>query len=78
MDSCAEKHNCFFIELPGFGKSSRPEFSKNFDVNEAAMNYFIDQWRIKVLNDENAQINLVGHSMGCYVIGSYALKYFLK
>jgi len=74
MKKSAEKRHCYFIDLPGFGKSSRPSFSDNLDVNEAAMCDFLENWRIQLFGQER-QILLVGHSMGGYLCGIYALRY---
>lgn len=63
----------YSIDLPGMGLSSR----KKLDVNkpEEVINYFstkLEQWR---KNIKIEKMILVGHSIGGYFAGNYAIKH---
>ncbi|MES1903005.1 MAG: 1-acylglycerol-3-phosphate O-acyltransferase abhd5, partial [Paramarteilia canceri] len=72
MDISSSNQVCYFIDLPGFGKSSRPDFSKSFDVVETVIIQFIENWRI--LHKIETAMKLVGHSFGGYISFLYASK----
>ncbi|RCK67640.1 putative cardiolipin-specific deacylase, mitochondrial [Candida viswanathii] len=75
-----------FIDLPGFGNSSRPKFPKEFLIDHTKLadkisqvlqveNWFIDKienWRIE---RKITKFKLIGHSMGGYLSCCYLLKY---
>lgn len=75
-----------FIDLPGFGNSSRPKFPKEFLIDHINLkdkinqvleieNWFIDKienWRVK---RNISKFKLIGHSMGGYLSCCYLLKY---
>lgn len=72
LDSLASSRPVYALDLLGFGRSSRPEFSS--DALEAEMQFFIslEKWRVAVGLDK---FILLGHSMGGYIAASYALHY---
>ncbi|CAF0778729.1 unnamed protein product [Adineta steineri] len=69
---CADR-SVYAIDLPGFGRSSRPIFSLDpHEVEDQIIN-MIEDWRKGMgLNEE---FILLGHSFGGYISASYALKY---
>ncbi|MES1902587.1 MAG: 1-acylglycerol-3-phosphate O-acyltransferase abhd5, partial [Paramarteilia canceri] len=73
MDKASSNQVCYFIDLPGFAKSSRPDFSTSLDVAENAMIQFIENWRVN--NKIEGQLRLVGHSFGGYISFLYAAKF---
>ncbi|KAL4456224.1 hypothetical protein ABPG74_014185 [Tetrahymena malaccensis] len=69
----SQKYEVYAIDLPGMGLSSKPEW--NFQGPEPVINFFvesIEQWRTK-MNIE--KFTLVGHSLGGYISGNYALQH---
>ncbi|MES1904958.1 MAG: 1-acylglycerol-3-phosphate O-acyltransferase abhd5, partial [Paramarteilia canceri] len=73
MDSASSNQVCYFIDLPGFAKSSRPDFSTSLDVVETALIQFIESWRVN--NMIETPLRLVGHSFGGYISFLYAAKF---
>lgn len=72
IDELAAHHPVYAIDLLGFGKSSRPEFSYDADEIESQFCESIEKWR------QNMQIEkmiLLGHSFGGFLATSYAMKY---
>ena len=75
-----------FIDLPGFGNSSRPKFPSEFLIEHENLkdkisqvleieNWFIDKienWRMQ---RDISKFKLIGHSMGGYLSCCYLLKY---
>lgn len=72
FDTLAKDRPIYAIDNLGFGKSSRPEFSKDPLKVEEQYVEVIEGWR-KEMN--LPKINLCGHSMGGFLSMSYALKY---
>ena len=72
FDSLASNRLVYAIDLPGFGKSSRINFSSNSTEVESQYTIIIEQWR-KILGLK--KMNLLGHSFGGYLTGLYALQY---
>jgi len=71
-DSLAKERTVYAIDLPGFGRSSRIQFSSDPGEIEEQYTTCIEQWR-KLLGLE--KINLHGHSFGGHLTALYALKY---
>lgn len=72
IDTLAKNRAVHTFDLVGFGRSSRPEFS---EVPEEAEEQFIDHmesWREELGVDKFV---LLGHSLGGFLVSSYALKY---
>ncbi|CAI2353546.1 unnamed protein product [Caenorhabditis sp. 36 PRJEB53466] len=72
MKRLAQFQTVHAFDLPGFGRSSRPQFSTDPETAEMEMIDSIEQWRDQ-MNLE--KMNLVAHSFGGYLATSYALKY---
>lgn len=70
LSSC-NKYNIIIL-IPGFGRSSRPNFSKDPLVAEQQMVEAIEEWRKEVKLDH---FILLGHSFGGYLATSYAINY---
>eukprot|EP01027_Heterolobosea_sp_BB2_P010926 GEZU01015958.1.p1 GENE.GEZU01015958.1~~GEZU01015958.1.p1 ORF type:complete len:291 (+),score=47.99 GEZU01015958.1:238-1110(+) len=72
-DELAKHHTVYAIDLIGFGRSSRPEFTGS--TPEEAEDFFVnnlEHWRQAMKLED---FTLLGHSLGAYVSAGYALKY---
>jgi len=72
FDSLAQERLVYAIDLPGFARSSRVNFSSNPAEVEEQYVTCIDQWRRGVGLEK---MNLLGHSFGGHLTALYALKY---
>ena len=72
LDALSERHTVYAFDLPGFGRSSRPEFPTDADKVEEKFVQYIEEWR-QVVGLE--KFFLLGHSLGGYLVTAYALKY---
>lgn len=62
----------YAIDLLGFGRSSRPNFSSDSETVEQQFVESIEKWREAMKLDS---MILLGHSFGGYLATSYAMKY---
>jgi len=62
----------YALDLPGFARSSRPQFSKKPKEVEKQYVDAIEEWRKKVGLEK---MNLLGHSFGGYLSAAYALRH---
>lgn len=62
----------YAIDLLGFGRSSRPQFSKDAEKIEQQFVDSIEKWRESMKIDS---MILLGHSFGGFLATSYAMKY---
>lgn len=62
----------YAIDLPGFARSSRPNFSKDAQEIEQQFVDSIERWR-ELMNIP--RMVLLGHSFGGFLASSYAMKY---
>jgi abhydrolase domain-containing protein 4/abhydrolase domain-containing protein 5 len=72
-DALAEEFTIYALDLPGWGRSSRP--AKDLPTPEAVRDWWVDaleQWREAVGLE---RFTLFGHSLGGFVATSYALTY---
>lgn len=72
LDSFAQDRPLFAIDLLGYGKSSRPKFSKEAPTIEDQYIESIERWR-KSMKIE--KMIILGHSFGGYLSTAYAIKY---
>lgn len=72
MSVCYNDSNLHSHTLPGFGRSSRPDFNKDGDIAEKQFVKSIEEWR-KEANIK--EMILLGHSMGGFLGCSYALSH---
>jgi len=72
IDELAKDRPLYLIDLIGFGRSSRPQFSKDPVEAEGQHVEAIEAWRKEVGLE---QFVLMGHSMGGFISTSYALRY---
>lgn len=72
IDTLSKNRPLYAFDLLGFGRSSRPNFSKNADLAETQFVDSIEEWRKEMNLDKFV---LVGHSLGGYLVSSYAMKY---
>ena len=72
IDALSESRPLYAIDLLGFGRSSRPNFSKNPLEAENQFVDSIEEWRKRMKIDK---FILLGHSFGAYLSTCYSLKY---
>ncbi|KAF1742638.1 hypothetical protein MXB_2048 [Myxobolus squamalis] len=65
-------HDLYAIDLPGFGRSSRIEFSEDAEETETIFVEKIEQWRKKI---GLTRMIIIGHSFGGFITTAYALAY---
>lgn len=56
----------------GFGRSSRPDFSSDAAEVERQLVQSVEEWRREM---KLSQMILLGHSMGGFIAGAYAMAY---
>lgn len=72
LDEFANDHPVYAIDLLGFGRSSRPSFSKSAPEIERQLVMFVEKWREKM----NLQsMILLGHSFGGFISTLYTMQY---
>lgn len=62
----------YALDLLGFGRSSRPQFSADPDVAEGQFVAALEEWRERMGLEE---MLLLGHNLGGYLSATYTLKY---
>ncbi|CAG9858495.1 unnamed protein product [Phyllotreta striolata] len=72
LDAFANTRPVYAIDLLGFGRSSRPNFSTNSQEAEQQLVRAVEEWRKELKLKE---FILLGHSMGGFLAASYALSY---
>ena len=72
IDSLAQDRVVFAIDLPGFGRSSRPGFSSDPEEVERQYVACIEEWRKQVGLEK---MNLLGHSFGGFLSALYTMEY---
>ena len=72
FDSLAKDRVVYAIDLPGFGRSTRINFSSESGEVEDQYIYCLEKWREKVGVNK---MNLLGHSFGGYLTALYTIKY---
>ncbi|XP_055542151.1 (Lyso)-N-acylphosphatidylethanolamine lipase [Wyeomyia smithii] len=72
LDQIAEHRPLYAIDILGFARSSRPDFSDDALIAEKQLVKSIDVWRKEAGLKE---MIVLGHSMGGFLAASYALSY---
>ena len=72
LDSLSSSGPVYCLDLLGFGRSSRPEFSRDPEGAEDQFLSALEEWREKVGMEEMV---LLGHNLGGYLSAAYTLKY---
>uniref|UniRef100_A0A665WNM2 1-acylglycerol-3-phosphate O-acyltransferase ABHD5 n=2 Tax=Echeneis naucrates TaxID=173247 RepID=A0A665WNM2_ECHNA len=72
LDALSQRRPIFALDLLGFGRSSRPQFSSDAQQAEEEFVDSLEQWRVKMGLES---IILLGHNLGGYLAVSYSIKY---
>lgn len=72
LDCLSSTGPVYALDLLGFGRSSRPQFSVDAEEAEEQFLVALEEWREKVGLEEMV---LLGHNLGGYLSAAYALKY---
>ncbi|XP_026156148.1 1-acylglycerol-3-phosphate O-acyltransferase ABHD5-like [Mastacembelus armatus] len=72
LDSLSSSGPVYALDLLGFGRSSRPQFSTDPEGAEEQFLEALEEWREKVGLEEMV---LLGHNLGGYLSAAYTLKY---
>ncbi|XP_044589440.1 (Lyso)-N-acylphosphatidylethanolamine lipase isoform X1 [Cotesia glomerata] len=72
LDSLSQDRPVYAIDLLGFGRSSRPNFSNEALKAETQLVRSVEEWRREMELDKFV---LLGHSMGGFLAASYAIQY---
>ncbi|KAI4818326.1 hypothetical protein KUCAC02_011670 [Chaenocephalus aceratus] len=72
LDSLSSSGPVYCLDLLGFGRSSRPEFSSDPEGAEDQFLSALEEWREKVGLEEMV---LLGHNLGGYLSAAYTLRY---
>jgi pimeloyl-ACP methyl ester carboxylesterase len=72
LDAFAQDRPLYAIDLLGYGKSSRPKFSKEAEIVEDQYIESLEKWRQKMKIEK---FFCLGHSFGGYLSTAYAIKY---
>ncbi|GAA4843215.1 alpha/beta hydrolase [Algivirga pacifica] len=68
IDILSKKYRCIAIDLPGFGKSDKPNHSGMMSYYATVVKEFVDHLQL-------SNYTLVGHSMGGQISMTYSLMY---
>lgn len=72
LDELAKDRTVHAIDVLGFGRSSRPGFSRNAGRAESKFVESVEEWRKQM---ELEEFILLGHSLGGFISSSYTIKY---
>lgn len=72
LDALSSCGPVYALDLLGFGRSSRPQFSTDPEGVEEQFVVALEEWREKVGLEEMV---LLGHNLGGYISAAYTLKY---
>ncbi|XP_047461220.1 1-acylglycerol-3-phosphate O-acyltransferase ABHD5-like [Mugil cephalus] len=72
LDALSSSGPVYALDLLGFGRSSRPQFSIDPEGAEEQFVEALEEWREKVGLED---VVLLGHNLGGYLSAAYALKY---
>ena len=72
LDELSKRQCVFAVDMRGFGRSSRPQFSSDGVEAEAEFVESIEKWRQEV---GISKFILLGHSLGGFIASAYTLKY---
>ncbi|XP_078050039.1 pummelig isoform X2 [Augochlora pura] len=72
LDALASQRPVYAIDILGFGRSSRPVFSKEAQEAENQLVRSIEEWRREM---QLEKFMVLGHSMGGFLAASYCLQH---
>ncbi|XP_058475315.1 1-acylglycerol-3-phosphate O-acyltransferase ABHD5-like [Solea solea] len=72
LDSLSSSGPVYALDLLGFGRSSRPQFSRDAELAEEQFIAALEEWREKVGLEDMV---LLGHNLGGYLAAAYTLKH---
>jgi len=74
LKELSKHHKVYAVDLPGFGRSSRPDFKgKTAEEAEEFFMTALEGWTNNV-GLKGAKFNLLGHSFGAYLAACYTLR----
>lgn len=73
LDQLSVDRPVYALDLPGFARSSRPQFSANPSEVEQQFVDMIEEWRKEI--GLNEPFILLGHSFGGFLSAAYAIRY---
>ena len=71
-DQLHHSRRVYGIDLPGYGRSTRINFSDDGETNENLFVEYLEKWRVAMGIEK---FILLGHSFGAYLSASYAIKH---
>ncbi|XP_036372105.1 1-acylglycerol-3-phosphate O-acyltransferase ABHD5-like [Megalops cyprinoides] len=72
LDALSRERTVYALDLLGFGRSSRPRFSRDAEGAESQFVESIEEWRVEVGAES---MIVLGHNLGGYLATAYALQY---
>ena len=72
FDTLSSNRTVYAIDLPGFGRSSRPEFPSDATKAEQKFVQYLEEWREAVGLEK---FIVLGHSLGGYIVAAYSLQH---
>ena len=71
-DHLHDTRHVYSLDLPGYGRSTRVQFTDDAEENEKLFVTYLERWRSEVGLDK---FILLGHSFGGFISAAYAIKY---
>ena len=71
-ESLSKNRPLYAFDILGFGRSSRPKFTKDAETTEREFVESIEEWRKEMNLDKFV---LLGHSLGGFLAAAYTLQY---
>lgn len=71
-DQLRSTRQVYSLDLPGYGRSSRVQFTDDPESNENLFVEYLEKWRVGVGLEK---FILLGHSFGAFLSAAYTIKY---
>ena len=72
LDHLHDNRKLYVVDLPGFARSTRVEFTPDAEAVEQEFVDFIERWRQQVGLE---RFILLGHSLGAFISTAYAMRH---